>query len=47
MAKYLMEISIVDHKFMGVTPSLIAAAGNWLARRVLGKGVWVRSPSLL
>lgn len=42
MAKYLMEISIVDHKFMGVTPSLIAAAGNWLARKVLDKGEWVR-----
>lgn len=41
MAKYLMEISIVDHKFMGITPSLIAAAGNWMARKVLGKGSWV------
>jgi len=40
MAKYLMEISIVDHKFMGVTPSLIAAAGCWLARKVLNKGYW-------
>lgn len=47
MAKYFMEISIVDHKFMGVTPSLIAAAGNWLARRVLMKGHWVRRVSLL
>lgn len=43
MAKYLMEISIVDHKFMGTPPSLIAAAGNWLARRVLDKGEWVSS----
>lgn len=42
MAKYLMEISIVDHKFMAAPPSLIAAAGSWLARRILDKGYWVR-----
>ncbi|GAA5968425.1 hypothetical protein JCM11641_007631 [Rhodosporidiobolus odoratus] len=40
MAKYLMEISIVDHRFMSVTPSLIAAGAAWLARKVLGKGYW-------
>ncbi|SCV69562.1 BQ2448_2582 [Microbotryum intermedium] len=40
MAKFLMEISIVDHKFMGCPPSLIAAASNWLARKVLDKGPW-------
>lgn len=40
MAKYLMEISIVDHKFMAAPPSLIAAAGSWLARRILDKGYW-------
>ncbi|GAA5886381.1 hypothetical protein JCM6882_001622 [Rhodosporidiobolus microsporus] len=40
MAKYLMEISIVDHRFMATTPSLIAAGAAWLARRVLGKGHW-------
>lgn len=43
MAKYLMEISVVDHRFMDTPPSLIAAAGNWLARRVLDKGDWVRA----
>ncbi|GAA6052176.1 hypothetical protein JCM3770_001257 [Rhodotorula araucariae] len=40
MAKYLMEISIVDHRFMSVPPSLIAAGASWLARRVLGKDPW-------
>ncbi|BGO94898.1 G2/mitotic-specific cyclin [Rhodotorula toruloides] len=40
MAKYLMEISIVDHRFMAAPPSLIAAAATWLARRVLEKGEW-------
>ncbi|GAA5832021.1 hypothetical protein JCM11251_002789 [Rhodosporidiobolus azoricus] len=40
MAKYLMEISIVDHRFMATPPSLIAAGAAWLARRVLLKGEW-------
>lgn len=41
LAKYLMEISIVDHKFLRCPPSLIAAAGSWLARKALNKGAWV------
>ncbi|KAK4052706.1 G2/mitotic-specific cyclin [Microbotryomycetes sp. JL201] len=40
MAKYLMEMSIVDHRFMATPPSLIAAAGSWLARKVLDRGEW-------
>ncbi|KPV72680.1 uncharacterized protein RHOBADRAFT_39282 [Rhodotorula graminis WP1] len=40
MAKYLMEISIVDHRFMATPPSLIAAGASWLARKVLGKDRW-------
>ncbi|BGP51020.1 G2/mitotic-specific cyclin [Rhodotorula kratochvilovae] len=40
MAKYLMEISIVDHRFMAVPPSMIAAGASWLARKVLGKDRW-------
>lgn len=40
-AKYLMEISIVDHRFMSTPPSLIAAAAAWLARRALERGDWV------
>jgi hypothetical protein len=46
VAKYLMEISIVDHRFMSTPPSLIAAGAAWLARKVLGKGAWVRPSSL-
>lgn len=42
MAKYFMEISTVDHAFLNCVPSVIAAAATWLARRVLGKGPWVR-----
>ncbi|GAA5848908.1 hypothetical protein JCM9279_004662 [Rhodotorula babjevae] len=40
MAKYLMEISIVDHRFMATPPSLIAAGASWLARKVLAKMPW-------
>ncbi|GAA5900356.1 hypothetical protein JCM8208_005337 [Rhodotorula glutinis] len=40
MAKYLMEISIVDHRFMATPPSLIAAGASWLARKVLSKERW-------
>lgn len=47
MAKYLMEISIVDHRFMATPPSLIAAGASWLARKVLGKDRWVRHPFCL
>lgn len=43
VAKYLMEISIVDNRFLGSPPSLIAAAGSWLARKALSKGRWVRA----
>ena len=41
LAKYLMEVSLIDHRFIGVTPSLVAAAGLYLARRMLKRGLWV------
>ena len=41
LAKYLMEISIVDHKFLTCPPSLIAAAAAWFARKILNRGDWV------
>lgn len=40
LAKYLLEISIVDFKFIGVLPSLCAAASMFLSRKMLGKGKW-------
>ncbi|KAJ1828676.1 G2/mitotic-specific cyclin [Coemansia sp. RSA 2599] len=40
VAKYLMEICLVDHRLMRFTPSHIAAAGICLARRMLDAGVW-------
>jgi len=41
LAKYLMEISLVDHRFLPYPPSLIAAAGLYLARKMLCRGEWV------
>ncbi|EEU07039.1 Clb1p [Saccharomyces cerevisiae JAY291] len=40
LAKFLMEISIVDFKFIGILPSLCASAAMFLSRKMLGKGTW-------
>ncbi|KAJ1969738.1 G2/mitotic-specific cyclin [Dimargaris xerosporica] len=40
IAKYFMEISLVDHRFIPCPPSLLAAAGTYLARRMLNRGPW-------
>lgn len=40
LAKYLMEISLVDIRFLNVLPSLAAAAAMFLSRKMLGKGKW-------
>ncbi|KAI9874875.1 MAG: G2/mitotic-specific cyclin [Pleopsidium flavum] len=40
LGKYLMEISLVDHKFMEYHPSHIAAASMYLARLILERGDW-------
>lgn len=46
VAKYFIEMSCVERKFLDFTPSLIAAAGMWLARKILDRGYWVsREPS--
>jgi G2/mitotic-specific cyclin 1/2 len=42
LGKYLMEISLVDHRFVGHLPSQVAAASMYLARMILEKGEWVR-----
>ena len=41
LGKYLLEISLLDHKFMRYRPSHIAAASMYLARLVLERGEWV------
>ena len=41
LGKYLLEVSLVDHRFMCFHPSHIAAASMFVARLILGKGEWV------
>ncbi|UZJ53558.1 hypothetical protein CBS101457_002878 [Exobasidium rhododendri] len=45
VAKFFMEISLVDHRLLEHPPSLIAAAAVWNARLVLERGDW--SPTLV
>jgi len=40
VAKYLIEMAILDEKFLNYKPSLIAAAATWLSRKMLKKGDW-------
>lgn len=40
LAKYFMEISCVDHRFIDVRPSKIAAASLWLSKKMLATGKW-------
>jgi len=41
VAKYLLEITLLDHRFLEFKPSVGAAASMHLARMILGKGAWV------
>jgi G2/mitotic-specific cyclin 2 len=40
LSKFLMEVTLLDHRFLRVRPSMIAAVGMYSARRMLG-GDWV------
>ncbi|RIA83563.1 cyclin-like protein [Glomus cerebriforme] len=40
VAKYLMEISLVDYKFLSSPPSMIAAAALYLSRKMLNRAEW-------
>ncbi|KAI2629393.1 cyclin-like protein [Xylaria nigripes] len=40
IGKYLMEISLLDHRFMAYRPSHVAAAAMYLARLIFGRGDW-------
>ncbi|KAJ2862021.1 G2/mitotic-specific cyclin [Coemansia aciculifera] len=40
IAKYLMEVCLVDHRLMQYPPSQTAAAGIYLGRRMLEAGPW-------
>lgn len=45
VAKYFVEMCCVDRRLIGTVPSMIAAAGMWLARKVLDRGEWVSTTS--
>ncbi len=51
LAKYFLEVTIMDERYVGCPPSFLAAGAHCLARLMLGKGEWVSflpsSPSLL
>lgn len=40
IGKYLMEISLLDHRFMAYRPSHVAAAAMYLARLIFDRGEW-------
>lgn len=41
LAKYFLELTIMDSRFVGTPPSFLAAGAHYLARVMLGKGEWV------
>lgn len=41
IGKYLMEISLLDHRFMMYRPSHVAAGAMYLTRLMLDRGEWV------
>ncbi|KAF2432763.1 hypothetical protein EJ08DRAFT_647853 [Tothia fuscella] len=40
LAKYFLEVTIMDERFVASKPSLTAAAAHCMARFILGKGDW-------
>lgn len=46
LAKYFLEVTIMDERFVGSPPSFLAAGAHCLARLMLRKGTWVRSLAL-
>ena len=41
IGKYLLEISLLDHRFLEYAPSHVSAAAMYLARLILERGDWV------
>ena len=41
LAKYFLEVTVMDERFVGCAPSFTAAASHCLARLLLRKGDWV------
>lgn len=47
LAKYFLEVTVMDERFVGCAPSFTAAGAHCLARLMLRKGDWVSDSSLL
>lgn len=43
LAKYFLELTIMDERFVASPPSFLAAGAHCLSRLILKKGDWVRS----
>lgn len=41
LAKYLMELTLIDYDMVHYHPSKVAAAASCLSQKVLGQGKWV------
>jgi hypothetical protein len=46
LAKYFLEITVMDERFVSCAPSFLAAGAHCLARFMLKKGDWVRKCAL-
>lgn len=40
LAKYFLEVTIIDHRFVALQPSWLAAGAHYLLRKILNKGAW-------
>lgn len=40
LAKYFLEVTIMDHRFVASQPSWLAAGAHYLLRKILNKGAW-------
>jgi G2/mitotic-specific cyclin 1/2 len=47
LAKYLLEIAVLEWRLIAAPPSLLAAASIWLARLALGMENWVNTSSFV
>lgn len=43
VAKYFLEVTVMDERFVSSPPSYVAAGAHCLSRMILGKGDWVSS----
>jgi hypothetical protein len=47
LAKYFLEVTLMDERFIGSPPSFTAAASHCLSRMMLRKGTWVSPKKIL